>query len=116
MNFWYQSHLSAIVLKWLLSPFSLLFLIISSLRRWLYHKGILTSYKAPVPVVIVGNLSVGGNGKTPVVIWLVQQLQQKGINVGVISRGYGSQAKQYPRVVTSQDDPVETGDEPNLNV
>lgn len=114
MNFWYQSNLSAIVLKWLLSPFSLLFLVISSLRRWLYHRGILTSYKAPVPVVIVGNLSVGGNGKTPVVIWLVQQLQQQGINVGVISRGYGSQAKQYPRLVTSQDDPVETGDEPLL--
>ncbi|URL07423.1 tetraacyldisaccharide 4'-kinase [Avibacterium sp. 21-595] len=114
MNFWYQSDLFAKALKWLLSPFALLFLLIIRLRSWLYQRGILSSYKAPVPVVIVGNLSVGGNGKTPVVIWLVQQLQQQGIQVGVISRGYGSKAKGYPRLVTSQDDPVETGDEPLL--
>ncbi|SUB24190.1 tetraacyldisaccharide 4'-kinase [Avibacterium avium] len=114
MNFWYQSNLLAKVLKWLLSPFALLFLFITRLRAWLYQRGILASYKAPVPVVIVGNLSVGGNGKTPVVIWLVQQLQQRGIQVGVISRGYGSKAKSYPRLVASHDAPVETGDEPLL--
>ncbi|MCW9716649.1 tetraacyldisaccharide 4'-kinase [Avibacterium sp. 21-594] len=114
MNLWYQSNLLAKALKWLLSPFALLFLLITRLRAWLYQRGILASYKAPVPVVIVGNLSVGGNGKTPVVIWLVQQLQQRGIQVGVISRGYGSKAKSYPRLVASHDDPVETGDEPLL--
>lgn len=114
MNFWYQSDIKAVLLKGVLSPFALLFWLITKLRKALYQRGILPSYKAPVPVVIVGNLSVGGNGKTPVVIWLVQQLQQQGVKVGVISRGYGSKATHYPRLVAVQDNPIETGDEPLL--
>lgn len=110
MNFWYTKSRIA----YLLLPFSLLFLLISSLRRLLFKSGILPSYRAPVPVIVVGNLSVGGNGKTPVVIWLVQQLQQRGLSVGVISRGYSSQSKTYPLLVTADSDPVQAGDEPVL--
>lgn len=114
MNFWYAKTKIARLVSWLLLPLSVLFWLISSWRRFLWQKGWLASYRAPVPVIIVGNLSVGGNGKTPVVVWLVDQLQQRGVNVGVISRGYGSQAKQYPLLVSAQTDPQEGGDEPVL--
>ena len=76
--------------------FLLLFWLISQIRRALFSLNILSSYKSPKPVIIVGNLSVGGNGKTPVVVWLVEELQKQGLRVGVISRGYGSQSKTYP--------------------
>lgn len=101
-------------ITWLLAPLSALFWLVSQLRRWLYGKKILASYRSPVPVLIVGNISVGGNGKTPVVVWLVEQLQQRGINVGVISRGYGGKNKQFPQLVTSQSNPKLMGDEPVL--
>ena len=78
MNFWYAKTKMARFVAWLLLPLSALFWLISSWRRFLWQKGWLASYRAPVPVIIVGNLSVGGNGKTPVVVWLVQQLQQRG--------------------------------------
>jgi len=110
MSFWYSNSKIA----YLLLPFSLLFWLISSIRRFLFQSGILQSYHAPVPVIIVGNLSVGGNGKTPVVVWLVQQLQQRGLKCGVISRGYGSQSESYPLLVNTKTDPVIGGDEPVL--
>ena len=110
MHFWYSNS----VIAYFLLPFSLLFWLISQFRRFLFKSGISQSYRAPVPVVIVGNLSVGGNGKTPVVVWLVQQLQARGLKCGVISRGYGSQSETYPLLVTAQTDPVQGGDEPVL--
>ncbi|WP_424408135.1 tetraacyldisaccharide 4'-kinase [Pasteurella sp. PK-2025] len=110
MQFWYSRSW----LTWLLSPLALLFWLITRIRKALFQQGILSSYRPPVPVIVVGNLSVGGNGKTPVVIWLVQQLQQQGIQVGVISRGYGSQSKVYPLSVKPDSDPVLAGDEPVL--
>ena len=110
MQFWYSRSWIA----WLLCPFSLLFWLITTVRRALFRLNLLKSYRAPIPVVIVGNLSVGGNGKTPAVIWLVQELTKCGLNVGVISRGYGSKAKNYPLLVTPTSDPIEVGDEPVL--
>ncbi|TYB15433.1 tetraacyldisaccharide 4'-kinase [Aggregatibacter actinomycetemcomitans] len=110
MQFWYSRSW----ITWLLCPFSLLFWLITAIRRALFRFNLLKSYRAPVPVVVVGNLSVGGNGKTPAVIWLVQELSKRGLKVGVISRGYGSQAKHYPLLVTPPSDPVEAGDEPVL--
>lgn len=114
MDFWYQTSFKDKCLMALLWPFSCLFGLISALRRLLLQKNILPSYRAPIPVVVVGNLSVGGNGKTPVTIWLVQYLQLQGIKAGVISRGYGSRSSYYPRLVNIADNPVEVGDEPLL--
>ncbi|MGR3808519.1 tetraacyldisaccharide 4'-kinase [Pasteurella testudinis] len=110
MNFWYQKSL----LTWLLAPLALLFWGITALRRSAYRIGLLKSWKAPLPVVIVGNLSVGGNGKTPFVIWLARRLQQQGLRVGVISRGYSGELKQFPQLVCANSNPVEVGDEPVL--
>lgn len=110
MKIWQSINLFTL----LLAPFSLLFWLISQLRRTLYRAKILKSYRSPVPVLVVGNISVGGNGKTPVVVWLVEQLQQRGIKVGVISRGYGGKNKQFPQLVTAESDPEQMGDEPVL--
>ncbi|WP_367606045.1 tetraacyldisaccharide 4'-kinase [Legionella sp. W05-934-2] len=70
----------------------------------------------PCPVIVVGNISVGGVGKTPLVIAMVQFCQQQGLNVGVVSRGYGSRSRIYPRDVLSNDLASEVGDEPLLIV
>ena len=67
-----------------------------------------------MPVVVVGNLTAGGNGKTPVVIWLVERLQQQGLRVGVVSRGYGGKAERYPLLLTPDTTTREAGDEPVL--
>ncbi|SQK74157.1 Tetraacyldisaccharide 4'-kinase [Tatumella ptyseos] len=69
----------------LLLPFSLLYGAITAIIRWSYRRGWRKSWRAPVPVVVVGNLTAGGNGKTPVVIWLVEQLRARGISAGVVS-------------------------------
>jgi len=98
----------------LLLPFSLLYGLISNLLRLSYRWGWRKAWRAPVPVVVVGNLTAGGNGKTPVVIWLVQALQQRGLRVGVVSRGYGGKADNYPLVLGPQTTTAEAGDEPVL--
>ncbi|MTD26609.1 tetraacyldisaccharide 4'-kinase [Erwinia sorbitola] len=98
----------------LLLPFSLLYGLISNLLRLSYRWGWRKAWRAPVPVVIVGNLTAGGNGKTPVVIWLVQALQQRGLRVGVVSRGYGGKAEHYPLVLGTDTTTREAGDEPVL--
>ncbi|MBC8945241.1 tetraacyldisaccharide 4'-kinase [Xenorhabdus indica] len=98
----------------LLLPLSALYGLISGLRKLGYKSGLLRSWKAPVPVVVVGNLTAGGNGKTPVVIWLVEQLQQKGYRVGVVSRGYGGKSGHYPLLVTDEVTTAQAGDEPVL--
>lgn len=98
----------------LLLPFSWLYGLVSMLIRYSYRLGLRQSWKAPIPVVVVGNLTAGGNGKTPVVIWLVEQLQQQGINVGVVSRGYGGKAESYPLILNQHTTTDEAGDEPVL--
>ena len=71
----------------LLLPLSWLYGLVSGAIRLCYKLKLKRAWRAPVPVVVVGNLTAGGNGKTPVVVWLVEQLQQRGIRVGVVSRG-----------------------------
>lgn len=97
----------------LLVPLSWLFAGVTALRRWAYQAGLLKSYKMPVPVIVVGNITVGGNGKTPVVMWLIEQLRNNGYQPAVISRGYGGSVK-LPSSVNMNSKPSEVGDEPVL--
>lgn len=98
----------------LLLPLSWLYGLVSGLIRLSYRCGLRKSWRAPVPVVVVGNLTAGGNGKTPTVIWLVEQLQQRGYRVGVVSRGYGGKAASYPLVLDEHTTTQQAGDEPVL--
>lgn len=111
---WFQKQWESLTL-WhiLLIPISWLFGAVVRLRKSLYQLGWLKSYRLSVPVIIVGNITVGGTGKTPFVIWLVAQLKQQGYSPGVICRGYRGSANQVLEVV-SNSNPLEVGDEPVL--
>ncbi|MEW5902870.1 MAG: tetraacyldisaccharide 4'-kinase [Pseudomonadota bacterium] len=100
----------------LLYPLSLLFRLLSVLRRALYRSGALRSVRLPVPVIVVGNISVGGTGKTPLTLWLAEQLLAAGWHPGIISRGYRKQgaAHDAPRRVQADDSAEAVGDEPLL--
>lgn len=111
---WFQNHPLKYLLWPLLWPLSLLFGAISKSKRQQYQSGKKQAYKAPVPVVVVGNITAGGNGKTPVVVWLVEQFQQLGFKPGVVSRGYGANAPQYPLVLDDNTPAKHCGDEPKL--
>jgi len=100
----------------LLLPLSWLYGLVSGAIRLCYRLGIKKAWRASVPVVVVGNLTAGGNGKTPVVIWLVEQLRQRGVRVGVVSRGYGGRAERYPLLLDQQTTTEQAGDEPGLDL
>ncbi len=108
VNSWYQPH----PIRWLLWPLALVYRLIISCRQALYNVGLFKQSTLPVPVIIVGNISVGGTGKTPLVIWLVKQLKLAGLRPGIISRGYGGHTDHYPQLVTAHSDPNIVGDEP----
>ncbi len=114
MDFWYQKSFKARLMAAILLPLAWLFGFIAWLRKTLYRVHILKAYRPTIPVIIIGNLSVGGNGKTPVTLWLAELLQKNGLKVGIISRGYGSKSPYYPRIVKIDDPATEVGDEPLL--
>jgi len=97
----------------ILLPLSLLFWMLSATRRALYRLGWKRSVKLPLPVVVVGNISVGGTGKTPLVIALAALLKAHGYRPGIISRGYRGKGT-LPRPAAPDSDPNEMGDEPVL--
>ncbi|MGL9769142.1 MAG: tetraacyldisaccharide 4'-kinase [Sodalis sp. (in: enterobacteria)] len=105
---------SASRLYWLLLPLSWLYGLITALIRFSYRCGWLKVYHFSLPIVTVGNLTAGGNGKTPVVLWLVTQLQKRGWRVGVVSRGYGGRAECYPLLLDTSTTSDQCGDEPLL--
>ncbi len=109
---WYAQRRLAPAL-WLLLPVAALFAALSALRRGLYRIGWLPAVRLPVPVIVVGNLVVGGTGKTPLVLALVDELVARGYRPGIISRGYGGGA-DAPRAVTAATSAAEVGDEPYL--
>ena len=98
---------------WLLLPLGLLFFAVVALRRILYRFGILRGERLAVPVVVVGNITAGGSGKTPLVIWLVDELGRRGRKPGVVSRGYGGGVAGVHKVSLG-DTPEAVGDEPLL--
>ncbi len=100
-----------------LLPLSLLYGLLTRLQRMLYRLKIKKTYQSPVPVMVIGNITVGGSGKTPLLIELVKYLtQEQHLNVGVISRGYGGNQTLFPRIVKSNDFAKDVGDEPLLIV
>lgn len=106
-NAWYKDA------RWLrlLSPLSVVFGAVSSLRRhWYQRPG--KAYASRLPVIVVGNITAGGTGKTPLVIYLACQLQARGFSPGIVSRGYGSKAPSYPFAVTAETGHREAGEEP----
>src|SRR5271155_3912788 len=108
-SIWYR----ALPPPWWLRPFSGAFSLATALRQGAYHSGWRASVQLPRPVIVVGNISVGGTGKTPLVIWLVQQLQARGFRPGVVLRGYGGSGAE-PRVVGRDSRVDEIGDEAAL--
>jgi tetraacyldisaccharide 4'-kinase len=107
VKYWYRRG----PLAWLLWPASLLFRIVVFARRLLYWARLLPSAHPGIPVIVVGNLTVGGSGKTPLALWIAQFLKEKGRSPAIVSRGYGGSARG-PRAATIADDPAQVGDEP----
>ncbi len=104
-------------LAWLLLPAGWLFRVVVGARRWLYRAGLREVARLPVPVIVIGNVFVGGTGKTPLVIWLVRMLGTAGYHPGVISRGYGGSQQAPQEVVPRTASGVaarQSGDEPVL--
>ena len=108
-RFWQRRGWRAVALL----PLSAVFAVLAGVRRLAYRLGMRQPAVLPVPVVVVGNIAVGGSGKTPVVLWLAEQLTRRGYRPGIISRGYGRQ-EDGVRCVDVHDDPAQVGDEPLL--
>ncbi|HHF7366660.1 TPA: tetraacyldisaccharide 4'-kinase [Legionella bozemanae] len=106
---WYGHHHP---LQWILRPLSWVYSAIVSARRYFLQR--FSQISCPVPVIVVGNITVGGVGKTPLVIELAKRIQQKGLRVGIVSRGYGAAIKQFPYEVQANDSALKVGDEPLL--
>jgi tetraacyldisaccharide 4'-kinase len=96
-----------------LLPLAVVFGFAAALHRWLFRIGVLRVESLPVPVVVVGNVTAGGTGKTPLVLWLVAELRRRGLHPGIVTRGYGGTGAE-PAEVTASSDPALSGDEPVL--
>lgn len=105
---WYGNH----PLRWLLWPLAVIYKLVISVRRSYLQR--FSQKKFSVPVIVVGNLTVGGAGKTPLVIALARQFVEKGLRVGIVSRGYGAALKAFPHEVAVTDSAKQVGDEPLL--
>ena len=110
---WYERRLTPAL--WPLLPLSWLFAGLAGLRRWLFRCGVLRTQRLPAPVIVVGNLTVGGSGKTPLVLWLVERLREAGWRPGIISGGYGGSGRgEGVHAVAPGSSPALVGDEPLL--
>lgn len=105
---WYEGR----AWLYLLAPLAGLYILLSALRRGLYRSGLLRVHRFPVPVVVIGNIAVGGTGKTPLTEILIRELRARGLRPGVVSRGYGGRAAAFPLRLSATTLPAEAGDEP----
>lgn len=105
---WYQKK------NWIyfLFPLMLLFWFIAIVRRFLYQIGLFKQTELPVPVIVVGNISVGGTGKSPLTAYLVKELKRRGYRPGIVSRGYGGKSDVYPLLIDEASETNVVGDEP----
>src|SRR4051812_28800678 len=103
---WYEPKLTA--LTFALTPLSVMFASAAALRRALYRLGVLHTQRIAVPVIVVGNITAGGSGKTPLVTALAHELRARGLHPGIVSRGYGrhpASNNEVPMLVSAHDDP-----------
>jgi tetraacyldisaccharide 4'-kinase len=105
---WYEKS----ALAWFFQPFAYIFQALVAVRVRAYERGIFAQESVQVPVIVVGNITVGGAGKTPVVAWLTKRLTEAGRKPGIVSRGYGAQGQSRPVMVTLDSNYQEVGDEP----
>lgn len=109
---WYAGHPALALLR----PLEALYRRVVVRKRARFLTGESPSYRAPVPVIVVGNITVGGTGKTPMILWLIEHCRQRGVKVGVVSRGYGAKPPQLPWRVEAGHGAEQAGDEPLLIV
>jgi tetraacyldisaccharide 4'-kinase len=107
---WYEEARFA----WILLPLSGLYWLTTFARRCLYRYGMLKTHRVPVPVIMVGNITAGGTGKTPAVIWLARELRVRGFSPGIVSRGYGGSKAASSMRVDAESAADVVGDEPVL--
>ena len=107
---WYGGH------GWyrVLLPLSGIYWLLLSLRRSFYRAGLMRSRRVKAPVIVVGNITAGGTGKTPVTVWLAKSLADRGFSPGIVSRGYGGSKSGASMRVDAHSDPAVVGDEPVL--
>jgi tetraacyldisaccharide 4'-kinase len=106
-SLWYKRN----PLRWLLWPLSLLYFCLMTLRKYCYKLGLFKVIELPVKIIVVGNITVGGTGKSPLTAHLAKWLQQQGMRVGLVSRGYSGQSSYWPREVFADTHPSLVGDE-----
>lgn len=104
---WYGSAAAA----WLLLPLAWIYALVSGVRRFMYTHNLLRSRRVAVPVIVVGNITAGGTGKTPIVAWLARALAQRGFSPGIVSRGYRGAVGPVPLQARTDSDPARVGDE-----
>ncbi|MEQ7919116.1 tetraacyldisaccharide 4'-kinase [Xanthomonas sp. WHRI 1810A] len=112
LNAWYDGHPALALLR----PLECLYRRVVDRKRARFVAGEGDIYTAPVPVIVVGNITVGGTGKTPLILWMIEHCRSRGLKVGVVSRGYGARPASFPWRVLPQQRADEAGDEPLLIV
>ena len=112
LDAWYDGHPALALLR----PLEALYRRVVNGKRAQFIAGQGSIYRAPVPVIVVGNITVGGTGKTPLILWMIDHCRRRGLRVGVVSRGYGAKPPSLPWRVTAEQSAVEAGDEPLLIV